>query len=776
MRHKHRSGSLGLLVALVGVTILAVNLPRNLAARHRSESLGDPLRPDAQRGPAEPYTKLPLSFEPNVGQADPRIRFLARGPGYGAFFTGTEIHFSFQTQETTVSNDLRVHKLAQHKGPSGRGTRSTTFRMSFVNASPNAKLVGLDELPGKSNYLIGNDRAKWRTNIRNYGRVKCHDVYPGVDLLYYGNQRQLEYDLVVAPGADPNQIRLAFDGVRAMRVESGTGDLLLETGAGQELRHARPNIYQQIGTRRVAVAGNYQILDEQTVAFAVTEYDQAQSLVIDPTVVFTTFITGNSADVPVGVAADNSGNSYITGFTISTDFPMVGGLPALSKDCDLFDAIGFNCNFRAFVAKLSPTGTLLFSTFFGGEGFDLPKAIAVDLTGIFITGRTNSLDFGSGQYAYGSSSDGNAFVAKLTLNGEVLSWAIRFGGVGGSNEANAIALDSSHAAYVAGKSCAVDFPTSQYFSTTLQPWQKAYGGDCDAFVVKVDPYGFLNGGYSTYVGGSSFDEALAIGVDSQGYAVITGDTCSPNFPNFNAPARGFPGNGCTQPGQTGGNTAFVTKILPNGSGGLYSVFLGGTKTSDVIPADYGNGIFVDAIGNAYVTGNTISPNFYTSSAPFNVIQPTKPACPYAICTSAFVANISPLGTVRLSTYLGGNSSTVGEKIVVNSTGQIYVAGNTAATNLPGAPAIAPNPTAGFVMKLSPTLGSVLFTTFLGADIRGLAIQPQPPSRVALISFFSSTVLHTTGIRYRPRSDVNNFNNVDGFVVKLNDPPLLVIRQ
>jgi hypothetical protein len=646
-------------------------------------------------------------------------------------------------------------------------------RMSLINASPNAELVGLEELPGRSNYLIGRDQAKWHTNIRNYARVKCHEVYPGVDLVYYGNQRELEYDLVVAPGTDPNQIRLAFEGIRTMWIESGTGDLLLKTEDGQELRQARPNIYQQIGNRKMTVDGGYQILDQQTVAFAVAGYDRAQSLVIDPTVVFTTFLTGNSADVPVGVAADSSGNSYITGFTLSSDFPMVGGMPAPSKDCDLFDAIGFNCGFRAFVAKLSPTGTLLFSTFFGGDGFDLPKAIAVDSTGIFITGRTNSVDFGSGQYAYGFSSDGNAFVTKMTLNGQALYWAIRFGGVGGINEANAIALDSSHAAYVAGKTCAVDFPTSQYFSATLKPWQKAYAGDCDAFVVKVDPYGSLFGGYSTYVGGSSLDEALAIGVDSQGYAVITGDTCSPNFPNLNAPARGFPGNGCTKAGQTGGNTAFVTKILPNGSGALYSIFLGGTKTSTVTPADYGNGIFVDGTGNAYITGNTISPNFFTGSPPFNVIQPTKPNCPYPICTSAFVANLSPLGTVRLSTYLGGNNSTVGEKIVVNPGGQIYVAGNTAATNLPGAPAITPNPTAGFVTKLSPTLGSISFTTFLGADIRGLAIQPQA-SRVGLFNVFNGTILHTTGIRYRPRSDVSNFNNVDGFVVKLNDAPVIAI--
>ncbi len=769
MKHKQHSGRLGLLVALVGITTLALNLPRNLTAQPGSGTFEPPLKPDVR--PAEAYASLPLSFEPNVGQAEPGIQFLARGSGYGIFLTGNEVHFSLQTQRPSVSNKLQGHKLGpQKKAQSGR---STTLHMSLVNASPNAELVGLEKLPGKSNYLIGNDRTKWRTNISNYARVRCHGVYPGVDLIYYGNQRQLEYDLVVAPDADPSQIRLAFEGVRTMQVESGTGDLLLKTGDGQELRQAKPNIYQQIGTRRVAVAGNYQILDERTVAFAVTEYDRAQSLVIDPTVAFTTFITGNAADVPVGVAADNSGNSYITGFTISSDFPIVGGMPAPSKDCELFDAIGFNCSFLAFAAKLSSTGTILFSTYFGGDGFVLPKAIAVDSTGIFITGLTNSLDFGDGQYAFASSSDGNAFVAKLTFNGDALYWAIRFGGAGGSNEANAIALDSSHAAYVAGKTCAVDFPTSQYCSSTLQPWQKAPGGDCDAFVVKVDTYGFLNGGYSTYVGGSSLDEALAIGVDGQGYAVITGDTCSPNFPNFNAPARGFPGNGCTQAGQTGGNTAFVTKILPNGSGALYSIFLGGTKTSDVIPADFGNGIFVDAIGNAYVTGNTISPNFYTSTTPFKVIQPTKPACPYPICTSAFVANISPLGTVRLSTYLGGNSSTVGEKIVVNPVGQIYVAGYTAATNLPGAPAITPNPTAGFVTKLSPTLGSVAFTTFLGADIHGLAMQPPP--RLALISAFSSTILYTTGIRYRPGSDVTNFNNVDGFVVKLNDSPFIVFR-
>jgi len=721
----------------------------------------------------------PLAFEPNVGQADPRVKFLSHGPGYNLFLTADQAVFSFALEKQSAVSRSSSNKLPQ--AGHSRPNKAATVGMSLLGANSNCTVEGLDLLPGDVNYLIGNDRTRWRTHISTFAKVKDRNVYPGVDLVYYGNQRRLEYDFEVAPRANPRQIRLVFTGAKSIRIEPATGDLLIKTLDGADLRQVRPRIYQQVENQKREVAGRFQLLDHRTVTFALADYDPDRAVIIDPSVVFTTFIEGYSEDFPVAIAADQSGNSYITGFTLSTDpstdgaYPLVGGVSVPAKNCELvqelvanadFD-IPLNCQQEAFLTKLSPTGAILFSTYIGGSGFDVTRGVAVDSTGVYVAGLTNSPDFGTGQYAFAGGQWGNAFVAKFTLTGDAVSYVTRWGGGGASNEAFAIALDSSHAAYIAGTTCSVDFPTSQYFSAT-SPWQKAYNGNCDAFVGKLDASG--NQVYGTYLGGSSNDEARGIAVDNRGYAYVTGDTCSFNFPDFNTNGmHGFPGFGCEE---GDGYTAFVSKVLPDGSGGLYSFYLGGTRQGDVVPADIGQSIAVDALGEAYVTGLTVSPNFFTTSG---ALQKTIPCGGSGLCQSAFVAKVFPLGSVGFSTYFGASvDRTVGDSIAVNVFGQIYVAGRTDSTvGLPGAPALTPNPYAGFLTKLSPSLDSVVFTTLLGAEINSIALT-RPTSLPGIITSFFSTSIYTTGFRYRPGSDVSDPTNADAFVVKENDSPLLTL--
>jgi hypothetical protein len=702
---------------------------------------------------AKAYGDLPLSFELNVGQTNPSVKFLSRGRRYSLFLTGSEAVLWLQSGDPARAiPQLRRNPLPE-PGPAQPG-KSASLRMSFVGANPKAEITGLEELPGKTNYLVGNDRKKWRTGVPTYARVKYQAIYPGIDLVYYGNQGQLEYDIVVAPGADPKQIVLSFEGSAGMRVDPGTGDLLIKTAAGMELRHMRPKVFQQVGDQKVEVAGGYRVQDESHAAFTLAAYDPHTALVIDPTVTFTTFLGGSSRDFSSGVAVDASGNAFITGFTSSSDFLIVAGVGPISKNCQP-SASQESCPPLAFVTKLSPTGGVVFSTYIGGSGLDDPRAVAVDSSGVFVTGYTDSPDFGGlefgalqNQYAFGH---GDVFVAKLSPNGQAYFWVATFGGVD-IDAGNAITVDSKHAAYVAGITYSVDFPTSLYFSTTLKPMQKAFGGVRDGFVVKVDPSGFLNEGYSTYLGGSGFDAAQGIAVDSAGSAYVTGITASVDFPTVGAKSLGFPGGG--------GTTAFVTKLRPDGSGAVYSIYLGGTlDATNPAPADEGAAIVVDGAGSAYVTGDTCSANFPTtaSAAQAQKLAPCGSTFPFSF--SAFATKLSNAGGLLFSTYLGGaDGNTDGSSIGVNRLGEVYVAGDTSSTKgFPLAPAIIPNPSAGFLTKFSPNLSTIGYTTFLGTQITGVAVfDPQ----TVLVR---PADLYTTGVRLKP-----NTTNQDAFVVKLND--------
>jgi hypothetical protein len=481
-------------------------------------------------------------------------------------------------------------------------------------------------------------------------------------------------------------------------------------------------VYQQIGGREIEVASAYKLVGQSEVAFTLADYDRHAQLLIDPTVRFTRFLAGSNSDVAGGVAVDSAGNSYVTGYTLSTNFPVTSGNAHGSSD--------------AFVTKLSSTGAIVYSTYLGGAGVDIGSGITVDNEGVYITGYTDSKDFPSRDHRTGAGpKGGDAFITKLIPSNGFLAYTYFLGGTS-VESGYAIAVDSSHAPYVAGITYSNDFPV-------VGGIQPTFGGVRDAFVAKLNPVGYYLD-WSTYIGGSAFDAANSIAVDSAGFTYVTGVTASADFPDSGA-SQGFPSGASS--------VAFVTKLRPGGLGAVYSVLWGGG-------ADSGLAITADANGNAYVGGATNSFNLLTSSGAF---QKTKPSPASAV--SSFITKFTDPGIWVFSTYLSGtNGDTYINAIALNGSGQIYVAGDTSSTTLPGAPAITPNPTAGFFTKLNSTLSSLNYTVFLGAKINGLVIT-QPFTRLPI---FTYPTIYTAGYRY---TGGTNATNTDAFVVKLDERPV-----
>jgi uncharacterized protein (TIGR03437 family) len=616
--------------------------------------------PVAQVRLEKAYGQLPLVFEPNRGQADRRVRWLARGRGYGLFVTESEA----------------VLALLE-----GKGKPSSAVRMRLAGSRRWRLSEGLEPTGGISNYFLGNDPKQWRTDIPHYRRVKFGGVYAGIDLVLYGNAGKLEYDLVVAPGADPGQIRLAYEGVKRIEVDAG-GHLVLTTETGAELRQQRPRVYQEIEGRNVEVAGVYEILDRRQVAIQVAFYDASRPLVIDPILAYSTYVGGKSGESGAGIAVDSTGAAYVTGSTSSTDFPTQSPYQAANR-----------WGTDVFVTKLAPKGNaLLYSTYVGGHDDDYGLGIAVDSAGAaYVTGFTYSTDFPTQspyqEYRYQLMGKVDAFVTKLSPAGNTLAYSTYLGG-SDNDVGHGIAVDGAGSAYVTGYTYSPDFPTQS-------PYQKSryrYVDKLDAFVTKLSPAGNTLV-YSTYLGGSDNDEGYGIAVDGAGSAYVTGYTHSTDFPTqspYQATCRGI-------------SDAFVTKLTPAGNALVYSTYLGGSGI------DTGNGIAVDAAGSAYVTGGTQSTNFPTQSAYQATFQGGT--------GDAFVTKLTPAGALVYSTYLGGSGSEGGSGIAVDGAGSAYVTGNTYSTNFPTQ---SPYHTYrgesdAFVAKLSSAGNTLLYSTYLGGS-------------------------------------------------------------
>jgi hypothetical protein len=636
---------------------------------------------------SETYGKLPLQFEANRGQTHKDVRFLSRGPGYGLYLTAGEAVLVLSKPNVDARRDalrtqVRPDTPAQEK--------SVALRMSLVGAAHKPVVSGLDELPGKANYFIGKDRSKWRTNVPTYAKVQYENIYPGVDLVYYGNQRQLEYDFVVAPGADPKKIVLGFKGADKLEIDA-QGELVLHASGG-DIRQHKPIIYQEINGVRHAIDGGYVRKGADRVGFQVAAYDASRPLVIDPPVVlsYSTYLGGSSEDQGLGIAVDANGNAYVTGATTSTNFPTAAG--------------AFQTTFAgAFVTKLNPAGSaLVYSTYLGASGAGGSAGIVVDATGnAYVTGRTTSTDFpttpGAFQTTFGGG-DSDAFVTKLDPTGSALVYSTYLGGSGSEGGAG-IAVDAAGNAYVTGGATSTNFPTTTGAFQTTFASTASY--NADAFVTKLDTTGSALV-YSTYLGGSDYDGGTGIAVDAAGNAYVTGGTISTNFPTTAGAFQRALASTFSFVAD-----AFVTKLNPTGSALVYSTYLGGGSS------EIGSGIAVDAGGNAYVTGQTESFDFPTTPGAF---QPVAPNSLY----DAFVTKFDATGSALVySTRLGGSSNDVGYGIAVDADGNAYVTGGTFSDDFPATPgafqALHVGGWDAFVTKLHPTGSLLLYSTYLGGS-------------------------------------------------------------
>jgi beta-lactam-binding protein with PASTA domain len=754
--------------------LIAASALTSLAKGPASQPADNPAAKKAQV--AQHYGRIPLSFEANQGKADKTVKFLSNGSGYSLFLTDSSAVLALTKPEVSGAKPRQTAGRGVNLASARLAEKTDVVRMDLAGANRATHVAGMDQLPGTANYFIGNDPAQWHSGVPTFAKVKYASVYPGIDLVYYGNQRQLEYDFVVAPGASAKPIRLEFAGAKKLDL-TADGDLTVSAANGEIAFH-KPVVYQVKDGLRQPVEGQFAMLAKNTIGFALGRYDHSKQLVIDPVLSYSTYLGGGLADAAYGIVADSSGNAYVVGTTFSTNFPETTGAvqPANSEPAN------FQC---VFVSKLDPTGsTLLYSTYLGGSGNpgnkaiygDVGQAIAVDSSGdAYVTGEADSTNFPVTTGAFQTVSNStkvytqNAFVTKLNPTGTALLYSTYLGG-NNQDYGSGIAVDSFGYAYVTGNTSSSTFPvTAGAFQVTNNSDLTA--GWSDAFVTKVNLTGTALV-YSTYLGGSLYGaRGVGVAVDSLGDAYVTGSAASQDFPitngafqttNFAAANAGL---------QTVAYNVFVTKLNPTGTALMYSTFLGGTID------DYGVGIALDGLGDAYVTGYTDSADFPVAGNPY---QSTNKA--YANeGASAFVTEVNAAGTgLVYSTFLSGTgippqpcgsgctssgSGDAGNAIAVDGLGDAYVTGDATSSDFPttsgayqtvnnaaGYPAtksfIGSN---AFITKLNPGGSTLLYSTYLGGSSQdyGYGIALDGVGGVYVAGEATSTNFPTTTGSYQP---------------------------
>jgi hypothetical protein len=668
------------------------------------------------------YGALPLAFEANQGQTAPEVRYQARGQGYQLFLTNQEAVLTLRQPASTGKKSVKEASLL-----AGRARRkpqvaakASVLRVHFDGANSETEIAGTKQLPGKTNYLIGNDRSKWHTDIPSYAEVRYQGIYPGVDVLFYGRDQRLEYDFVVAPGADAKAIALSISGARKLEIDS-RGDVLMSV-AGAKVALRKPLIYQEVNGERREIAGNYAIGSDRRIHFAVAEYDHTQPLTIDPILDYSTFLGGSGTfgDLATGLALDASGNAYLVGATTSTDFPQVNAESTPPGD---IAAEG-----TAFVAELGPDGTtLLYSTYLGGSGNgsfgEFGEGIAVDTASpanVYVTGDTFSPDFPVSTNAFigqpgttGTANGGSAFVTKLNPSLTGAAQLIYSTYLGGDtfDDGHGIAVDATGNIYVVGVTESTDFPPVHAL-----PYSANAAGT--AFLSEINPSALTGPAslvFSTYLGGSGVGSAVLFGDSAAGLAFggsnevyITGTTTSADFPT-----HGTQVNACRATG-----VAFLTEINVATPAVTYSTCLGGTTE------DLGNAIALGPTNLVYLAGQTFSANFPTVPAGNTI--PAPAGSPNVNDSVGFVSVINATtGALTYSTLLGGNNGDYAAAIAVDSNGNAYVTGFTgSAVGFPitqGAYQTSDNNTNGttFITELNPAGGNataqLLYSTYLGGS-------------------------------------------------------------
>jgi hypothetical protein len=621
------------------------------------------------------YGALPLSFEANQGQTDRQVQYLSRGNGYSLFLTSREAVLALQP-------------AARAKNP------PAVLRMQLVGANRHPQASASEPLAGKSAYFVGANSGRWQAEIPQYARVMYRDVFPGVDLTYYGQQGQLEYDFILAPGADPNRIRLGFEGADQLRLEKG--EVVLQV-AGGDVRLHQPALYQEKNGAKTKVDGSFVLASAREIAFQVGPYDKSQALVIDPGVEYSTYLGGSAVEKAHAIAVDRAGNAYVVGSSASADFPTTAG--AMQPRTRTSGS-------TAFVAKLNPAGTaILYSTYLGGTHSDTARAVAVNEKGeAFVAGSTRSPDFpvtpGARQTHLGGSQNG--FVARLSADGSRLLYATYLGG-SGEDEVRGLAINAAGEAHVAGITNSKNFPTTA--GAMLRNLGCAIGATCThGFAAKLSADGAALH-YSTLLGGRQRDYANGIALDLSGAAYIAGHTHSPDFPVSAGALNQVTNHSACGTGRTCADV-FVTKLSSTGAM-LYSARFGGSADQ------HANAIAVDRNGAAYLAGRTDSRDFPVAGRPF-----MQAALNYG--GSAFVSRINPLGTkLEFSTYLGGGNGDEANAIAVDAAGRVHVAGSTSSTLFPttvGAFQRRLNGASGaFFSTLDEAGGSLMYSTLMSGS-------------------------------------------------------------
>ena len=710
---------------MAGVPLAILALVLSLHMRHRTHS-SQPTASNHTAASIQPatalsaaqkqdltraYGALPLAFEANQGQTAPEVRYLAHGQGYQLFLTNQEAVLTLSEPATGAKSAKGTSPLAMRtRRKPNAVAKNSVVRMHFDGVNPAAEITGTKQLPGKTSYFIGNDPKKWHTDVPSYEAVRYQEIYPGVDMLFYGRQHRLEYDFIVAPGADPKAIALNISGARRLELDS-QGDVLMSVAAGK-VALQKPVVYQEVNGQRREIAGNYTITNNHQIRFAVGTYDRTQPLTIDPVLNYSTYIGGESFDLGLGLALDAAGDAYIAGQTFSTAFPQMNALAAPADVATLGSA---------FVTELNPTGTgLVYSTYLGGTGNafgDEAFAIALDAASppnIYVTGFTGSSDFplSTTVTAYqpvapaSVTAESAAFLTELSPSASGLAQLAYSTYLGGdvNDEGFGIAVDAGGKVYVVGVTQSTTFPQ---VGTQITPGQTSTGDAGNAFLSKFDPTvsgtpGLL---YSTYIGGSGAgsgfllgfaDTAQAVTVDASGGAYLVGGTMSTDYP-VAGPAIA----GSAACGANGSGSAFISVVNTVAQTLTYSHCLSGNPGAEAaFGVTLGTGVPAVVTKIAYITGTTSSANFPHTAG-------SIPPAGSVVNGVAFLSMLNTLtGTLQYSTFLGGTSSDTGYSVASDSAGLAYVGGLAGSADFPitqGAlQGTRSNPNgAGFVAKISP---------------------------------------------------------------------------
>jgi hypothetical protein len=674
-----------------------------------------------QAAVTEMLARSPMRFEANQGQLDRRVKYFSKAAGYSLFLTPREAVLSI-------------------------GKTTAALRISLPGANPAPHIEGADRLPSISNYFLGNRPERWRGNVPQYRRVRYRQLYPGIDLVYYGNGRQLEYDFTVEPGADPRRIRLRFAGAEEVRLDH-SGDLVLRVG-GAELRQRKPVAYQESRP----VEARYVLRGRREAGICLGDYDPSKTLVIDPVVDYSTYLGGEGTDAATAVVVDAEGFIWVTGYTYSIEFPTAGDSyrngPYGNKDL--------------FVVKMDPSAppndAMVYGTYLGGSGDDEPTAIRLDTWGnVCVAGYTGSSDFPIAGNAFQTTIGGDRDVFVLKLNPKesgtaALEYSTFLGG-SGADVAYALTLDASGNIYVAGYTTSADnFPVSS------APLQGSSRGGWEAFLSILDPStsGSASLRYSTFLGGNSTDVATGVAVDASGKVYIAGYTMSDDFPITDKPYKGE---------YNGGGDVFLT-VLDLSKPGLdalaYSTFLGGSGL------DLAYRMALDTAGGVWLAGYTLSKDFPVTP---NALQASN-----AGEADVFVARLDlalrPAESLTYVTYFGGSGSDVLYDMALDPSGKIFLAGYTTSLDFPVTASALQSAYGGaadaFVSWFDPSAPAdqaLLYSTYFGGGRTEVAraIALDAAGNVYLAGFTESAGLPVTEGAFR-----NSLNGLsDALLIKLH---------